>query len=54
MILEDDTPLYVHNRKKIRRKHSGVLVSEPVREEYKVFKMRQLMYNIVSYPSGYM
>lgn len=29
MILEDDTPLHVYNSKKIKRKHSGVVVSEP-------------------------
>ena len=29
MILEEDTPLHVHNRRKIKRKHGGVIVSEP-------------------------
>ena len=29
MILEDDTPLHVHNPRKIKRKHCGVVVSEP-------------------------
>ena len=36
MILEDDTPLHVHNPKKIKRKHCGVVVSEPETKEYKV------------------
>ena len=29
MILEDNTPVHVHNPKKIKRKHGGVVVSEP-------------------------
>jgi len=29
MILEDNSPLYVHKPRKIKRKHGGVVVSEP-------------------------
>jgi hypothetical protein len=36
MILEDNTPLHVHNPKKMKRKHGGVVVSEPESKEYKV------------------
>jgi hypothetical protein len=35
MILEDDTPLHVHNPKKIKRKYSGAVVSVPETKEYK-------------------
>jgi hypothetical protein len=28
MILEDDEPAHVHNPRKIKRKHGGVVVSE--------------------------
>ena len=46
MILEDDTPLHVHNPKKIKRKHCGVVVSEQETKEYKVvFKKRRLVAN---------
>ena len=48
MILEDDTPLHVHNPKKIKRKHCGVVFSEPETKEYKVvFKKRRLMDNFI-------
>ena len=41
MILEDDTPLHVHNPNKIKRKHCGVVVTEQETKEYKVvFKKR--------------
>jgi len=54
MILEDDTPLHVHNPKKIKRKHCGVVVSEPETKEYKVvFKKRRLMDNFDSLPYGH-
>jgi hypothetical protein len=54
MILEDDTPLHVHNPKKIKRKHGGVVVSEPESKEYKVvFKKRRLTNNFDSFPYGY-
>jgi hypothetical protein len=54
MILEDDTPLHVHNPKKIKRKHGGVVVSEAETKEYKVvFKKRRLMDNFDSLPYGY-
>ena len=36
MILEDNTPLHVHNPRKIKRKQIGVIVSEPDKKEYKV------------------
>jgi len=43
MILEDETPFHVHNPKKVKRKHGGVVVFEPETKEYKVvFKKRQL------------
>ena len=55
MILEDDTPLHVHNPKKNKKNHCAVVVSEPETKEYKVvFKKRRLMYNFASYPYGYM
>jgi hypothetical protein len=28
MILDEDTPVHVHNSRKIKRKHGGVVVSE--------------------------
>jgi len=36
MILEDAPPVQVHNSKKIKRKHGGIVVSEPETKEYKV------------------
>ena len=36
MILEDAPPVHVHNAKKIKRKHGGVVVSEPETKEYKL------------------
>jgi hypothetical protein len=33
MILEDNSPLHVHNPRKMKRKHGGVVVSEPERKE---------------------
>ena len=54
LILEDNTPLYVHNPRKIKRKHGDVFVSEPERKEYKVvFKKRRLMVDFDSFPYGY-
>jgi hypothetical protein len=54
MILEEATPLHVHNPKKIKRKHGGVVVSEAETKEYKVvFKKRRLMDNHDSLPYGY-
>ena len=54
MILEDDTPLHVHNPKKIKRKYCGVVVSKPETKEYKVvFKKRRLMDNFDSLPYGH-
>ena len=41
MILEDNSPLYVHNPRKIKRKHGGVVVSEPDGKESKSFKSRR-------------
>jgi hypothetical protein len=54
MILEDGTPLHVHNPKNIKRKYGRVLVSEPERTEYKVaFKKLRLMTSFDSYLNGY-
>jgi hypothetical protein len=54
MILEDDTPVHVHNPRKIKRKHGGVVVSETETKEYKVvFKKRRLMHNLDSLPYGH-
>jgi hypothetical protein len=54
MILEDDTPLHVHNPKKIKRKHGGVVVSEAETKAYKVvFKKRRLMENFDTLPNVY-
>ena len=54
MILNDNTPLHVHNPLKIKRKHGGVVVSEPETKEYKlVFKKRRLMSDFNSLPYGY-
>ena len=33
MILEDAPPVHVHNAKKVKRKHGGVVVSEPETKE---------------------
>jgi hypothetical protein len=53
MILEDATALHVHNPKKIKRKHGGVVVSEAETKEYKVFfKKRRLMDKHDSLPYG--
>jgi hypothetical protein len=55
MILEDSTPLHVHNPKKIKRKNGGVVVSETESKEYKVvFKKRRLMGDFNSFPYEYM
>jgi len=54
VILEDTPPVHVHNAKKIKRKHGGIVVSELETEEYKVvFKKRRLMDNFDSLPYGY-
>jgi len=54
MILEDDTPMHVHNSRKIKRKHSGAVVSEPEKKEYKlVFKNRRHMNEFYSFPYVY-
>ena len=51
MILKDSAPVHVHNPKKNKRKHGGVVVSEPETKEYKVvFKKRRLMYIFDSLP----
>jgi hypothetical protein len=53
MILEDAPLVHVHNTKKIKKKHGGVVVSEPETKEYKVvFKKRRLMDNFDSLPYG--
>jgi ABC-type microcin C transport system duplicated ATPase subunit YejF len=49
IILEDAPPVHVHNTKKIKRKHGGLVVSKPDTKEYKVvFKKRRLMDNFDS------
>ena len=53
MIPEDNTPLHVHNPRKIRRKHGGIVVSEPEKKEYVVFKKRRLMDDFDSFPYDY-
>ena len=54
MILEDNTPVYVYNPRKIKRKHGAVVVSEPEGKQYKVvFKKRRLMHDFNSLPYGY-
>ena len=51
MILENAPPVHVHNPRKIKRKHGGVVVSEPETKEYKfVFKKRRLMEIVTPYP----
>jgi hypothetical protein len=51
MILEDNRPLHVHNPRKMKRKHGGVVVSEPEKKEYKdIFKKRRLMDDFSSFP----
>ena len=53
-ILEDDTPMHVHNPRNINRKHSCVFVSEPEKKEYNiVFKKRRIMDDFNSFPYGY-
>jgi len=53
MILEDNSPLYVHNLRKIKRKHGGVVVSEPERKEYKVvFKKPRLLNDFTPFRMG--
>jgi hypothetical protein len=53
-IPEDDTPMHVHNPKKIKRKYGGVVVSEPETKEYKVvFKKHRLMDKFDSLPFGH-
>jgi len=54
MTLEDATPVHVHNAKKIKSKHGGIVVSELEIKEYKVvFKKRLLMDNFDSLPYGF-
>ena len=54
IILKDTTPAHEHNAKKIKRKHGGVVVSEPETKEYKVVvKKGRLMSNFDSLPYGY-
>jgi len=48
MILKDTASVHVHNPKKIKKKHGGVLY-EPETKEYKVvFKNCRIMDNFVS------
>jgi hypothetical protein len=54
MILENAPPVHVHNAKKIKRKHGGIVVSEQETKEYTVvLKKRRLMENFDSLPYGY-
>ena len=54
MILENAPPVHVHNPRKNKLKHGGVVVSEPETKEYKVvFKKRRLKDNFDSLPYGY-
>jgi hypothetical protein len=54
MILQHNAPLHVYNPTKIKRKHVGMVVSEPERKEYKVvYKKRRLVNNFDSLPYGY-
>ena len=47
MILEDNTPLYVHNPRKIKRKHGGIVGSVPEKKEYKVvFNKRRIPFHM--------
>jgi len=55
MILEDAPPVHVHNPKKDKRKHGGIVVSESHTKECKVaFKKRRLMDNFDSLAYGYL
>jgi len=54
MILENAPPVHVHNPRKIKRKHGGVVVWEPETKQYKVvFKKRRVMDNFDSLTYGY-
>jgi hypothetical protein len=54
MILDNTSPVHVHNPKKIKRKRGGIVVSEPETKEYKVvFKKRRLIGDFDSVPYGY-
>jgi len=54
MMLENTPPVHVHNPRKIKRKHVGIVLSEPETKQYKVvFKKRQLMDIFDSLPYGY-
>jgi len=54
MILGNTPPVLVHNPRKIKRKHGGVVVSEPETKQYNaVFKKRRLMDNFDSLLYGY-
>ena len=54
MNLENAPPVHVHNPRKIKRKHGGVVVTEPETKQYKVvFKNRRLMDNFDFQPYGY-
>ena len=54
VILEDNTPLHVHNPRKIKRKHGGIVVSETEKKAYNFFfKNRRLMDDFYSFTHGY-
>jgi len=51
MILDDYKPVHVHNPKKTKRKHVGIIVSQLETKEYKVaFKNHRLINNFVKNP----
>jgi len=54
MFLENTPTMHVHNPRKIKLKHDGVVVTEPEMQQYKfVFKNSRLMDNFDSSPYGY-
>ena len=54
MILEEALPVHYYNPKKMKKKHGGIVMSEPETKEYKVvFKKRRFMDNFDSLPYRY-
>jgi len=51
--LEDDTPLHIHNPRKIKRKHGGLVVSEPEKKQCNFFQKCWLMDDFNLFPYGY-
>ena len=53
MILNDTTPVHVHNPKKIKRKHVAVVESDPKQRSAKSYlRSAGLWTTLVSYPTG--